>query len=251
MTLDATTGATAYEIYGYQPQFDPISNLWFVDVHLDTSHLHSPLPPGYFLQLALVRFQPYSTGLEYNWTSPLTLLTYAQPVTDRYVLVQEGPNRTLAVEVLGAGYHGWRSVATHSVPSTSDLTDKDNPTATHPNSDGGGTRSTSTMVVEVQEYTAGDGFSGDFGWTTLSGYTVALTPKFTDTSFTGWDSDSTSASGGIKLPVTTRALRLCISELDYFGPPGTAPPPSVDTTLRRTFVVHIPVSSGRRITISP
>jgi hypothetical protein len=183
MADDAT--ASTYELYGYQPQFDPISNLWFADIHLDVAAFPNALPPGYFLQLALVRFQPYSTGLEYNWTSSLTLLTYAQPVTDRAVFVSSGPNNSVHVGVVGPGYFGWRALKTGSAPA-SPLYDKDNPTATHPNSDGHGAPATSTVVVEVQEYDKASGFSGDFGWSTVDGYTVALAPSLEP----GWSDGS-------------------------------------------------------------
>jgi hypothetical protein len=250
MSNDPT--ADIYQVWGYEPQFDPKSNLWFVDVQLDVSRFPAELPPGYFLQLALVRFQPYSipptsaagSPVQYNWTSPLTLLTYAQPLTNRAVFVQQGPNKTLSVEVLGPGYYGWRSVRGGHVPDVP-VRDVDNTTATHPNSDGKGSPATSTMVVEVQEYNPAGGFSGDFGWSTVTDYTVALTPKFTDAALIGWDSHSTSRSGGIELPKTTNPLRLCISELDYYGPVGAVLPSTIDTSVRRTFVVHVPVSARR------
>jgi hypothetical protein len=245
--------ASIYELYSFAPQYDydattqTGSQLWYVDIQLDTSAFPSSIPPGYFLQLALVRFQPYSTGNQPwvdaqgnsgtnppNWTSPVTLLTLAQPVPDRFVFASTAPNNTLSVSVQGEAYFGWRP---QSGPMLAPgvLSGQQNPDAVP---------TTSTMVVEVQEYSTASGMTGDFAWSTVEGYTVALTPVFpTGTQpYVTWQSKVTSQSGGIKLPSTSNPLRLQISELDFFGPPGQTLPSKIDTTHRRPFVVHVPVS---------
>jgi hypothetical protein len=252
-------GELLYLLYGYVPQYDPIDQLWYVDIQLDPNSFQSSststayaLPPGYFLQLALVRFQPYSTGGQSytdpttgesavnppNWTSAVTQLTMAQPVSNRVVTVTSAPNNAVTVKVTGPAYSGWRS--------TAGIDDPDNPNATHPNSSGSplGSPDTSTIVVQVQinDLVENYGIGGDFGWSTQSALDQTLIPTFSSTESTvTWS----TASAGITLPNTGSAIRLCISEFDYLLPAGDPlGGDNINTNYRRSFVVHIPVQSA-------
>jgi hypothetical protein len=221
VTLLEETGEHLYDVWPYKPQYDPDSGLWFADVklaNLEQGGVPSP-PPGYFLRLALVRYQPFS---EFSQVSPVALVTYAQPVADRTVEVKgEEP---AYVTVRGPAYSGWRPAGA--------VYDRNNPDAEHPNSNEMGSKTTSTIVVEVQEQNDENGFSGDLAWATVAGYTSSLTPTF----FEGeaeWNSPK-----GIKLPETSKPLRLRISELDYYGDGPL--PAQIDTNQRRSFVCLIP-----------
>jgi hypothetical protein len=220
VTLLEETGSNLYDVWPYKPLYDPNSGLWFADIKLagfGEGGVPYP-PPGYFLRLSLVRFQPFS---EFSSVSPVSLVTYAQPVPDRIVEVRgEEP---CYVTVRGPGYYGWRT--------PSGQTDRENPNAEHPNSNHEGSESTSTMVVEVQEQTDENGFGGDFGWSTVKGYVSSLTPIFFENEIE-WTTD------GIKLPQTSKPLRLRISELDYYGHGPL--PEKIDTNQRRSFVCLIP-----------
>jgi hypothetical protein len=224
VTLLEETGSNLYDVWPYKPQYDPESGLWFADVKLanfEQGGVPSP-PPGYFLRLSLVRYQPFS---EFSQVSPVALVTYAQPVPDRTVEVRgEEP---AFVTVRGPAYYGWRPPAGQ--------VDRENPDAEHPNGVGGGSRTTSTMVVEVQEQNDENGFGGDLAWSTVAGYVSSLTPTFDETEVE-WASPN-----GIKLPKTSKPLRLRISELDYYGDGPL--PAQIDTSRRRTFVCLIPFPS--------
>jgi hypothetical protein len=224
VTLLEETGDNLYDVWPYKPQYDPESGLWFVDVKLanfEQEGVPSP-PPGYFLRLSLVRYQPFS---EFSQVSPVALVTYAQPVPDRTVeVLGEEPCR---VTVRGPAYYGWRPPAGQ--------VDRENPDAEHPNGVGGGSMATSTMVVEVQEQNDENGFSGDLAWSTVAGYVSSLTPNF------GENEVEWTNPNGIKLPSTSKPLRLRISELDYYGDGPL--PAQIDTSQRRTFVCLIPFPS--------
>ena len=169
--------ATLYNIWGIQPEFDQESDLWYADIRLGDGNNESVLPPGYFsVRLSLVRFQPYAitgevldnlhptyvTSYPYaKFLSTNTLVTFAQPVSDRSVSVVRNSDGTFNVTVSGPGYYGWRPIS--SDPSkSSTVQDSDNKYALHPNTGNGsgGTKATSTMVVEVQQYDESAGYGG-------------------------------------------------------------------------------------------
>jgi hypothetical protein len=221
-------------LWAYQPYFDQVSDQWYVDVQLDVTAFPTPLPAGYFLQLSLVRFQPYSAN---SYVSPVSLVTFAQPVADRSVAVTtisaNESTTMLNVTVSGPSYLGWRPVPDANPAAT--LNDRANRYAPHPNSDGKGTKSTSTMIVEVQAFDATNEFGGDFAWSTIPGSIHRLTPGFTDAPNIEW----TSPVGGIAVPLNTQQHRLRISELDYYPYADDGLPATIGTAQRRSFVAHI------------
>ena len=233
----ASTGVGDLKVWGYQPEYDPATNLWYADIELD---LTEPPPPGFFVRLWLVRYQPYS--IEGSALSSPTLVTFAQPVPDRSVTVVRNRN-ALTVTVSGPGYYGWRSVpASTGFPGTAPtLQDDGNPDAAHPNSDGRGSRETSTMIVEVQKYDTAGGRSGDFAWTTVPASTTRLTPTFSEDSAGGGNPIVDWTGHTIDLPTGAGPYRLRISELDYYPYSSAGLPKAVDTTLRRPFVAHLPL----------
>jgi hypothetical protein len=246
--------ATLYQIWGYQPYFDADgTGLWYADVQLNFGSGPQP-PPGYFVRLALVRFQPYSLSgppvpaaepteptayPQACFVSPTTLVTFAQPVPDRSVTIIEhkaaaskgqpvaaGNNVTLTVTVTGPGYYGWRPYPKGDV-------DVNNPYALHPNSGGGGNLATSTMLVEVQSSGEEAPFTGDFGWKTVATY--RLTASFADPPGVTWTSSAISVNKSL-------TQRLRISEVDYYPyTSSTSVPSAINTSLRRPFVAHIPL----------
>jgi hypothetical protein len=236
VTLLEETGSNLYDVWPYKPQYDPESGLWFADVMLANNFQGDPsaLPPGYFLRLSVVRYQPFSA---YSQVSPVALVTYAQPVPDR--LVEVRGEEPVHVSVRGSAYSGWRAAGV----GEEEVLDRENPNAEHPNSTTGtGSRATSTMIVEVQEQNDENGFSGDLAWSTVEGHITKLTPEF-DAGEAEW-----STPDGITLPKTSKPLRLRISELDYYD--GAAPE-KVDTSQRRPFVCLIPFPRSRILKVFP
>jgi hypothetical protein len=235
VTLLEETGENLYDVYPYKPQYDPESGLWFADITLaNAPEAGKPLlPPGYFLRLSLVRYQPFTELASVppvSAVSPVALVTFAQPVADRLVEVQG--TKPMYVTVRGPGYNGWR-------PATGDPYDRDNPDALHPNSNEEGTQTTSTMVVEIQEQNDPNGFSGELGWSTIKG-PIPLTADFAGPKPSESPNEvEWTTYEGITLPASSKPLRLRISELDYHG--NTPPPPTIDTSLRRPFVCLIPI----------
>jgi hypothetical protein len=237
-------------IWPYKPQYDSVSDLWYADIHLDL-HLTEP-PPGYFCRLALVRFQPYSNGGEdesSNFLSPVTLVTFAQPVPDRSVSVVPAGGNSVKVTVSGPAYYGWRPIPTGQEfdPNTTTVLDGANKYAPHPNSRGrAGAPATSTMIVEVQTYDTSSWRSGDFAWSTIPGHTYRLTPTFPGAQGGSGGSpivEWSTPGGGIKLPSGSN-LRLRISELDYYRYADEGMPAAVNTNQRRPFVAYVPVRGG-------
>jgi hypothetical protein len=97
--------STAYSIYPYAVSYDPVSGQWYADVQLNYAGTQNP-PPGYFVRLALVRFQPYAyPGAE---VSPVVLATFAQPVASRAVSITHVTPTLVRVQVSGPAYKGWR-----------------------------------------------------------------------------------------------------------------------------------------------
>lgn len=242
-----------YQANPYQPTQDAADGLWYVDVKLEgvnvTNGTEAP-PPGYFLRLALVRFQPYS-NLQLDaesatmltppsWVSRATTCTVVQPVPDRQVTVSQTASHTYMVQVTGVGYSGFRPIphpleeekSTSGRGST--VSDDQNPYAKH--YDGSGSPQTSTMVVEVQYRESGP-FQGDFGWVTDESFTVRLTPSFVSNSSTViWSSSAVQTPDKASLE-----LRFRISELDLYPFDDEASPPVITAANRRTFVAHLPL----------
>jgi hypothetical protein len=237
-------------IWPYKPEYDSATGLWYADIRLDFGSAQPP--PGYFCRLALVRFQPYSNGGQgdsSNYLSPVTLVTFAQPVPDRSVSVVPAGGNSIKVTVSGPGYYGWRPIPTGQLfgAATTMVQDLANKYAPHPNSRGrDGAPATSTMIVEVQAYDESSGRSGDFAWTTIAGHTYRLTPTFPAAHGGSGGSpiiEWTTAGGGIELPSQSQ-LRLRISELDYYRYADEGLPAAVNTNQRRPFVAHIPIRGG-------
>lgn len=225
-----------YNVYPFDVTYDTESQQWYADVQVAWGINQEP-PPGYFVRLACVRFQPYScAGAE---VSPVALATFTQPVSDRFVSVVNVPEQqSVKVAVGGPAYQGYRPAGAQGNNSFS-VEDTTNEYWLHPYSDGQGEPVPSTVVVEiqVQDTTV---FTGDLAWQTLPSSTPVMLEPFMQGSLTGWE-------GTIELPYPIGqgpyAQRLRVSEIDYYvGASGpTTPVASVDTSLRRPFVCHIPI----------
>jgi len=180
--------------------------------------------------LALVRFQPYAyPGAE---VSPVVLATYAQPVADRAVSVIKSGAQSVRVQVSGPAYKGFRPAAAPG-GNGFQVNDMDNEFAPQPYSYGGGQNATSAMTLEVQLQNTTSGLSGDLAWQTVSP-PVLMGPAISGT--------GASWNAGISLPFPIgegTPTRLRISEIDYYT--GAQAPPTIDTTVRRPFVCHIPI----------
>jgi hypothetical protein len=112
---DTAANPTLCQIWPYEVNFDPVSNLWYADVNIvfgnpsEMVYSGSP-PPGWFIRLALVRFQPYAiAGAEISKT---VLCSFCQPVPGRTVAVvgntEDDTDSSVLVQVIGPGYFGWR-----------------------------------------------------------------------------------------------------------------------------------------------
>ena len=227
---------TLYNIYPFEVQFDPNSNLWWADIQLKFFTPDIP-PPGYFVRLALVRFQPYSiSGAE---VSPVSLATFTQPVSDRSVVVLEATPNSVYVEVQGPAYKGFRPVTPGSDEAAPGNLAYDylNDFAPTPYSSGIADSPfvTSAMVAEIQLQNLDSGLGGDLAWQAYDSIPpVQLLPSFNNGIVT-W-------SGELPLAYTigtTTQQRIRISEIDYYT--GSSAPTTVDTTYRRPFITHIPI----------
>jgi hypothetical protein len=255
-----------YQVWPYEVAYDGGSGRWYADIAPrpgETQEGTYPPPPGYFIRLALVRFQPYSIpvgGIEGGTVevSPVVTATFAQPVPDRSVSVvtdtADKTGKTVSVTVTGPAYQGWRSPQDlGSLPNIQ--YDADNLYAPSNTSIYGadivetvGTQHTSTMVVEVQvqdEVLNKLGIEGDLAWKTTSAGPVLLPPTFSGEVFVTWGGSGSVGGnpGSVTLPdpvTSTTKMRLRISEIDYY--PDDAAPAAVNTSLRRPFVTLIPLN---------
>ena len=226
----ANPGQPECAIWPFEVHYDKTSGLWFADVGVSIGTEASAPPPGYFVRLALVRFQPYAfQGAE---LSTVTLATFAQPVADRSVSITEAGNpQTVTVTVSGPGYYGYRPVR---AGATQD--DIDNPDAEHPYSFSPkpGQKTSSMMIVEVQAQDTSKGLGGELAWATVKGTApVTLTATFSGGPEVTW-------SGKVHLPAaysSSPPLRLRVSEVDY----PTSTPRVVNASLRRPFVALVPL----------
>jgi hypothetical protein len=245
------------QIWPYEVNYDPVSGYWYADVQISVGAAVDGPPPGYFLRLALVRFQPYAiVGAE---VSTVTLATFAQPVADRFVTVtsdtSDPTNSSVYVSVSGPGYYGWRpplpigvSPGEHAETQVDDF----NPYAPLVYEDEpDDTRSTSTMVVEVQVQDTSSGLAGDLAWVSAPGSTpVVLNQSFFGSNEVLWEYlNDGGGKASIPLPAaigSATPMRLRVSELDYYqfrgGSDGPVIPATVDTGFRRPFVALIPIS---------
>jgi hypothetical protein len=233
-------------VWPYAVVYDHVQGLWFADVSITVGAEDAAPPPGYFVRLALVRFQPYAFARTVEFPgaelSTVTLATFAQPVSNRAVSVTENsedPTQSVNVTVTGAGYYGYRPMQ----PGAKQQWDYENPDAKHPYTlelssiAAPGKNTSSLMLVEVQVQDASKGLSGDLAWTTPAGFgPTALTVTFSGNPLLTWKNER----AGIALPhpIGTVPMRLRISEVDY----ATSVPTTVNTSLRRPFVAFITIS---------
>jgi len=255
---------TNYMVWPYAVHYDNASQRWYADVapRPGLTEEEYIAPPGYFIRLALVRFQPYSTPTYGSSSvgplevSPVVLATFAQPVPDRSVSVlpnsSDKTNKSVLVSVTGPAYHGWRTPQNFG-GSTQIQYDENNTWAPQDPATYGvdmavaqGKRHTSTVVVEVQTQSSvlnKMGLSGDLAWETV-GAPVRLPATFSSYVDVTWGATSTSPRlGVVNVPYAvtgTTKMRLRISEIDYYE--GTGAPTTVDTSLRRPFVSIIPIN---------
>lgn len=224
-----------YQVNPYVPTFDPDTQLWYVDVDLQFAGGQEP-PPGYFVRLALVRFQPYSiSGVE---VSPVVLASFSQPVSDRSVLIVAASPTLLRVQISGPAYQGFRPADDAALEDAGQIVeDYLNDWSTDPYSYPGDPRppQTSAMVCQVQVQDTSTGLSGDLAWVpAASSSPVMLSPVF--------EGSGVSWAGDVTLPATlpgATKMRLHVSEIDYYD--STEAPAALDTTRRRPFVAHIPL----------
>ena len=231
-----------YQITPYDVSYDKASGQWYADIRLVFAKGQAP-PPGYFVRLALVRFQPYAIeatakaqGAE---LSNVVVATFAQPVVDRSVSVVARSVSSFAVSVSGPSYLGFRAYTeTPGDPSPQTIRDQDNLGARHAYSPGSGGPMkpvTSMMVAEVQVQDTSGGLIGDLAWMSLKGTTpIRLVPAVSG-SVASW-------SGDVVIPANVDAkakLRIRLSELDYVS--GDTAPSRIDNRYRRPFVAHIPI----------
>lgn len=258
--------AALYQVWPYDVNFDAGSGRWYADIAprpgITQEGTYAP-PPGYFIRLALCRFQPYSTyeadgpgALGPLEVSPVALAVFAQPVPDRSVSVtantSDSTHKSVLVAVSGPGYQGWRPPV-FQVQQANDVDqyDENNPDAPSSPYIYGSTgmvktKSTSTMAVEVQTLNAtfvAAGLTGDLAWETV-GAPQTLYPTFPGNSLVTWGKKNSSGKPGVvTLPDATTSstkMRLRISEIDYL--PGDTAPSTVSTAYRRPFVCVIPIN---------
>jgi hypothetical protein len=238
IALSEDPSGTLYNIYPYEVNYDYTTNQWYADIQFKFPGGADVPPPGYFIRLALVRFQPYAwPGAE---VSPVTLATFAQPVSDRAVVVTQVPKTNMVkVSVAGPGYEGFRPVvgpAADAPPGKTDF-DYENPFAPDPYSLAPpNAPTTSTMVADWQVQNLDTGLPGELAWTFDDSVPpVVLQPTFNGGIVT-WTGETE-----IPFPVGgSTPMRLRISEIDYYQGGSTAPV-IVDTTMRRPFICHIPI----------
>jgi hypothetical protein len=254
LTLQEDPSNLKYEIYPYAVSFDYNTNQWYADIEI--GWYGTPPPPGYFVRLGLTRFQPYAEpGLE---LSTVALATFAQPVSNRSVTVTQDFNSELVnVTVVGPAYEGFRPAPAIPTPNPNPddvLLDLDNSYSPGIYSRQGDPlpMQTSSMVVDFQYQPAGSPLPAGLSWQPCSGPPpggtgippVLLTPHFDNgvVTWTGTAQIPTQLAGQ-----SGSAVRLRISELDYYQSMQYSqtpePPAQVDTTVRRPFVCHIPIST--------
>ena len=160
------------QIWPYEVAFDPVSNYWYADVNITAGSAPGGPPPGYFVRLALVRFQPYS--IEGAEISHVTLATFAQPVANRFVSVVQDKadptGRSVLVTVSGPGYYAFRPPNPKTAVTQ---VDRLNPYSAHTYSTEPGSYegvASSTMIVEVQVQDTSSGLAGDLAWTAAAGW---------------------------------------------------------------------------------
>lgn len=265
-------GSSSVQIWPYEVNYDPVSSLWYADVNVAVgSNLRGGPPPGWFLRLALVRFQPYS--IPTAEISKTVLCSFCQPVPGRQIEVigdtSDPSNQSVFVNVTGPAYFGWRPpTSADPFPDAYEpptyQRDLENRYAPQPFSYGGSsTPSTSTMVVEVQVpiqvLDPGSPLTGELGWVSYQnvdpGYApIVLSANFdfyapgTPQNTVRWEltdpADPTTLQP-IALPFPldgATKMRLRISELDYFPYRDQAAPGEIGTTYRRPFVCHLPIN---------
>jgi hypothetical protein len=241
-----------YNIWPYEVHYDEPTGTWYADVAVLPGQSGSATvlpPPGYFVRLSLVRFQPYSIVTQE--VSPVTTATIAQPVPDRLVVVLQNPkdanNASVLVSVTGPGYQGWRA-PTHLYTDSHGhkyVKDGDNPNSPQIYDTGGiGSEHTSTMAVDVQVHDTSHGFEGELAWKTV-GRPFRLRPQFSGSTTVEWGGigGNVDRQGLVDLPhalTSSTKMRLRISEIDFH--PGNEAPAKIDTSLRRPFVAFIPLN---------
>jgi hypothetical protein len=257
--------SSEYFVWPYDVNYDPVTQRWYADIapRPGITQTGTYPPPPYFIRLALCRFQPYSmetfgsSQIGPCEVSPVVQATFAQPVPDRVVTVlantADSTHTSVLVTVTGPGYQGWRPPVKEGFQLL-DQYDADNLYApSNPSIYGSsisitqGKQHTSTMVVEVQVQNPALnslGLKGELAWASVAKDTVKLTPTFSGQTQVTWGSIPGHHNyGTVHLPYATTSstkMRLRISELDYYT--GTTLPSTIDTSLRRPFVTHIPIN---------
>jgi hypothetical protein len=244
-----------YNIWPYDVNYDAPTGTWYSDVCLLPGQVASSgetvlPPPGYFVRLSVVRFQPYS--IESQEVSTVTTATIAQPVADRLVVVLQNhgdpTNESVLVSVVGPGYEGWRppSKVYKNSSGKSYVKDGDNPWAPQIYDTGGqGRAHTSMMVVDVQIQDSASWLEGELSWVTVH-RPIRLDPHFSSTTTVEWGGlggNSDAPIGVVKLPYTLNSktkMRLRVSEIEYHDSDDA--PAVVNAELRRPFVAFIPVN---------
>jgi hypothetical protein len=267
--------STNVSIWPYEVNFDPVSNLWYADVNITFSNgvpdVEGDPPPGRFVRLAMVRFQPYS--IETAEISKTVLASFCQPVPGRVVEVigdtSDATDSSVFVNVTGPAYFGFRppndaSFYQSSYDPPEYQHDLGNEYAPQPFSSlGDDTPSTSTIMVEIQvpiqSVDPSSPLTGDLGWVSYQNVDpnfppVMLTANFdfyapsTPHNTVRWellDPENPTELQSIVLPFSlngTTKMRLRISELDYYHYRDLGAPLEVNTGFRRPFVCLLPIN---------
>ncbi|HTW97309.1 MAG TPA: hypothetical protein VMD59_00950, partial [Acidimicrobiales bacterium] len=268
---NGSSSSSSYcQIWPYEVNFDPTTNLWYADVNISVgSDVPGGPPPGWFVRLALVRFQPYA--IDTAWISKTVLASFCQPVPGRIVEVigdtSDPTDSSVFVNVTGSGYFGFRppndGSYADSYPPPEYQHDLSNRYAPQPFSYNGSTEpQTSTVMVEIQvpiqTVDPSSPLTGDLGWISYqnvdSSYEpIMLTANFnfyapgTPHNTVRWEllDPANNSLRSITLPYSlngTTKMRLRISELDYYRYLDLGAPTTIDTTYRRPFVCLLPLN---------
>lgn len=261
---------TPYQVWPYDVHFDSVSNRWYADVAprpgVTDDGTYLP-PPGYFIRLALCRFQPWSQA--YNAgsaieASPVVTATICQPVPDRTVVVVPtgSSGKEVLVAISGPAYQGFRPPNPNAVTkelhkSGNVYYEYDGDNAFAPSNPDiykselkytVGKEHTSTMVVQVQVQSPvlnKMGLEDDLAWEpTGSSFRLPAT-FFAGNTTVIWGSTDRSSSKAVvvSLPdsvTSSTKMRLRISELDYYT--GSDAPDAINSQYRRPFVALIPLN---------
>ncbi len=189
-------------VAGHVVGYDADRKLWYCDMEINTGGTYFP-----FIRLALARYQPNSLSRAIEGSNDVIDTTRDNVHLSRVVLAdfaQIAPDRFASVTREGAG-----SAVRHiSVTGQS-------------YGMAGGAEGPATIEVSLEKLRTGIDAKGSYdelAWEPVDGKPVTLAPS-TNMSIDG----STTWTGDITLPDTTKTYRLLIKEFEVFTIPGMVP----------------------------